>query len=128
MLLYLREMSDVEDLGLGNENGAGVITILSDALNWKGPVSYGARSSEEPWMDVERYFCSSQYVPLLMHIQYRSRDDAAKMCHALNLQDFITVDVRHRTRCYGVVVKHTEGWSVVSVIIILRASHPTDIV
>ena len=54
VLLYLREMSELEDLGLEQADGAGVVTILADALNWKDPRSYGERYSEEPWMDAER--------------------------------------------------------------------------
>jgi hypothetical protein len=37
------------------------------------------------------------------------------MCLTLGLERFITVDVEHRTKCFGAVIKHVEGWSVVSV-------------
>lgn len=52
ILLYLRELSDIEDLGLDHEDGTGVVTILSDALNWKEPFPY-ENVSDEPWMDYE---------------------------------------------------------------------------
>ena len=37
------------------------------------------------------------------------------MCRALGLESFHTVDVYHRTRCYGAVLKHIDGWSIVYV-------------
>ena len=35
MLLHLRERSDLEDLGVDSESPNGVVTILTDALNWR---------------------------------------------------------------------------------------------
>ncbi len=37
------------------------------------------------------------------------------MCRTLGLKAFTTVDVDHATRCYGAVLKHSDGWSIVSV-------------
>ena len=54
VLLYLRELSDIEDLGLEDKDGSGVVTILADALHWKGPGTQSPRFAEEPWMDIER--------------------------------------------------------------------------
>ena len=34
------------------------------------------------------------------------------MCRSLGLTKFTTVDMRHGTRCYGVVLKHSDGWSI----------------
>ncbi|KAI0694223.1 hypothetical protein BC835DRAFT_1415475 [Cytidiella melzeri] len=96
ILLYLRELADVEDLDLDREDGRGIVTILSDALNWRNPRPYGSDKMSEPWMDFKL-----------------AQSDATKMCQSLNLKNFITVDVRHRTRCYGVVLKHHDGWSIV---------------
>jgi ribonuclease Z len=31
----------------------------------------------------------------------------------LGLMSIVTVEVRHRGRCYGIVVKHQDGWSIV---------------
>jgi hypothetical protein len=31
----------------------------------------------------------------------------------LGLQKINTVDVEHRARCHGLIVKHLDGWSVV---------------
>jgi ribonuclease Z len=45
----------------------------------------------------------------------RSLRNAADMCRALGLESFDTVDVYHRTRCYGAVLKHTDAWSIVYV-------------
>ena len=55
VLLYLREMSEIEDLGLDEEGGGRVITILSDALNCRDVRLYTPRlSHSEPWLDVEQ--------------------------------------------------------------------------
>ncbi len=45
-------MSDIEDLGI---DGKGVITILSDALNWRETDPYRdvGPSKEEPFVDIE---------------------------------------------------------------------------
>jgi ribonuclease Z len=45
----------------------------------------------------------------------RSLSNAANMCRALGLESLRTVDVYHRTRCYGAILKHTDGWSIVYV-------------
>jgi ribonuclease Z len=48
---------------------------------------------------------------------YRSRDAAFQnMYRALGLRQMLTVDVEHRTRCFGVVIDHQDGWRIVSVV------------
>ncbi|KAE9395582.1 hypothetical protein BT96DRAFT_922720 [Gymnopus androsaceus JB14] len=100
--LYLRELSDLEDLGLvygdedasfnSNSNKNGVIPILSPALHWKQADSYVSGfwnvGGTEEWFDMAR-----------------SRANAADMCRSLGLKSFFSVDVRHRTRCYGAVIR-----------------------
>lgn len=57
ILLYLREYSDIEDLGMLDPSGNGVIPVLSDILHWKrtglwqsgGP--YPEVDGCEPWMN-----------------------------------------------------------------------------
>ncbi|KAG7094254.1 hypothetical protein E1B28_007858 [Marasmius oreades] len=54
--LYLREMSDLEDLGLFDENG--VVTVLSPAIHWRQYASYPDSGiwqvgGDEPWLDIE---------------------------------------------------------------------------
>ncbi|CCM00813.1 uncharacterized protein FIBRA_02855 [Fibroporia radiculosa] len=95
-ILYLQEQCELEDLGLGNEEN-GVVPILADALNWRSPRGYAAAGKDdEPFMNGET-----------------SRRTAASMCLALGLESFTTVDVAHKTRCYGAVIKHRDGWSIV---------------
>ncbi|KAI0076534.1 hypothetical protein K474DRAFT_1644863 [Panus rudis PR-1116 ss-1] len=98
VLLYLHEQSEVEDLGFNDPSGNGVIPILSDALNYRRAWNYGRRITEDdgPWMN-----------------HAISKAKAKEMCNALGLQDFLTVDVDHRTRCYGTVIKHQDKWSIV---------------
>ena len=120
ILLYLRELNDLEDLGIDREDGTGVVTILSDALNWRDPHVYGSDVGNEPWMDFD---LSVNYVSFMCPRSDNSLSsatkNATKMCQSLDLEDFITVDMRHRTRCYGAVLKHHEGWSIVFVEIAL---------
>lgn len=54
-LVYLREQSEVEDLGVDQADGNGIITILSDMLNWK-PVRpfWKMHKNSEPYVDEER--------------------------------------------------------------------------
>jgi ribonuclease Z len=99
--IYLRELSDLEDLGLNPLQSNGVVTVISDALHWKGRNAYHSHgvwavTGSESWLDL----CRSQRL-------------ARDLCNALGLRSFETVDVRHKTRCYGVVMKHTDGWSLV---------------
>lgn len=51
VLLYLREMADIEDLAL--DAPGGVVTILSDALSRRRSVPYpdGGTMYLEPWTD-----------------------------------------------------------------------------
>ncbi|KAH9940691.1 hypothetical protein B0H21DRAFT_572283 [Amylocystis lapponica] len=98
LLVYLREQSELEDLGLGSAEQNGVVTILSDVLNWRNARPYPAQilPDAEPFMDA--------------HASWQSAMD---MCSALGLNAFTTVDVSHGGRAYGVVLKHQDGWSLV---------------
>ncbi|KAK1230906.1 hypothetical protein PQX77_005984 [Marasmius sp. AFHP31] len=99
--LYLRELSDLQDLGIFDDPSKnGVVTILSPALHWRNmPYPKSGMwqiGGEEPWLDIEL-----------------SRKNARAMCESLGLQAFNTVDVYHRTRAYGVIIRHNDGWSTV---------------
>ncbi|TFK75060.1 hypothetical protein BDN72DRAFT_758625 [Pluteus cervinus] len=109
--LYLRELSDLYDLGLDLEDEslssgsfkktAGVVPIMSDALHFRRTGVYMTVGKwriggDEPWTDFER-----------------SQVAVRQLCDALGLESFETVDVPHRTKCYGVVIKSKEGWSIV---------------
>ncbi|KAL0575576.1 hypothetical protein V5O48_006392 [Marasmius crinis-equi] len=100
--LYLRELSDLQDMGISDDPSKnGVMTILSPSLHWRDFPSYPESGlwqvgGNEPWLDIEL-----------------SREKARAMCEKLGLKSFKTVDVRHRTRCYGAVICHKDGWSIV---------------
>jgi len=86
---------------MDDPSGNGVITIMSEALHWKKSGAYQTTGlwqigGDEPWTDFQQ-----------------SVRNADNMCRALGLESFQTVDVFHRTRCYGAVLKHTDGWSIV---------------
>ncbi|KAJ3891424.1 hypothetical protein GG344DRAFT_47464 [Lentinula edodes] len=104
--LYLREVCDLEGLGIEGVDvdrgkGNGVITVLSPALHWNYSQVYtpqgmwGVGGTEE-WLDLKT-----------------SRGHITALCRALNLRSFTTVDVRHRTRCYGCIIHSKDGWSIV---------------
>ncbi|KAG2011926.1 3' tRNA processing endoribonuclease, variant 2 [Coprinopsis cinerea AmutBmut pab1-1] len=103
--LYLQEVQQLYDLGIrpsiNTIEGAGnaVIPIQSEALHYARPGEYAsgywAVNGTEPWLDPKR-----------------SVTLARSMCEALGLRSFSTVDMRHGTRCYGLVVKHRDGWSI----------------
>ncbi|KAH6915798.1 tRNA processing endoribonuclease [Coprinopsis sp. MPI-PUGE-AT-0042] len=104
--LYLQELQQLQDLDIRpvnsvEEAGNGVIPVMSEALHWKRPGQYATQGywavfGNEPWMDPTR-----------------SVQLAKDLCTSLGLKSIQTVDMRHGTRCYGLVLKHTEGWSLV---------------
>ncbi|KAF9565899.1 hypothetical protein CPC08DRAFT_143698 [Agrocybe pediades] len=98
--LYLRELSAVQNLGLDSPSENGVIPILSESIHYAARGKYSGQGiwsigGNEPWLDFQT-----------------SVNNAKKMREALGLEWFKTVDVYHRCRCYGVVFKHKDGWSV----------------
>ncbi|GLB41597.1 putative tRNase Z endonuclease [Lyophyllum shimeji] len=99
--LYIRELSDLQDLGLDDPSGNGVVPIMAESLHWREGGGYQTHGmwqvgGTEPWTDFET-----------------SQRNAENMRRDLGLEKFSTVDVLHRTRCYGAVIKHKDGWSVV---------------
>ncbi|KAG7445158.1 uncharacterized protein BT62DRAFT_951536 [Guyanagaster necrorhizus] len=99
--LSLREVSDVQNLGFDHPSGNGVIGVMSEALHWRGTTTYPdsgrwTLGGREPWTDIDE-----------------SQRHAKDLCAALNLKSFRTVDVRHRTTCYGLDIKSLDGWSIV---------------
>ncbi|KAF8901546.1 hypothetical protein CPB85DRAFT_1323393 [Mucidula mucida] len=98
--LYLRELSDVQNMGLDDPSGNGVIQVMSEALHWKKPEAYAEYGrwrlgGHEPWTEINM-----------------SKMNATRLCEALNLDSVRTVDVRHRTICYGLHIKSKDGWSI----------------
>lgn len=57
--LYLRELSDLQDLGLDDVSGNGVQTIMSEALHWKQTGAYQTAGmwqvgGTDSWTDIDR--------------------------------------------------------------------------
>ncbi|KAF7357029.1 hypothetical protein MVEN_01039500 [Mycena venus] len=99
--LYLRELAEIEDLGLDDPSGSGVVTVISDALHIKQSGDYVYHGmwrieGAEPWTDYQR-----------------SSAAGMRLCIALGLQSFNTIDVFHQVKCYGVSIRHQDGWSIV---------------
>ncbi|KAI0251929.1 hypothetical protein BJV78DRAFT_1207788 [Lactifluus subvellereus] len=92
--LYLREFSNLEDLGLSDstDTSNGVIPILSDVLNPRGRY----QAEETGWRCLDH-----------------SRKAAQMLCQALGLHRLNTVDVLHRTKAFGLVMTHQDGWRLV---------------
>ena len=126
IILYLREYNEIEDLGLDRKDGRGVVMILSDALNWRTAHGYGQLNGNyEPWMNLGSCVAITPFdICAALILRSRSREAADDLCAVLGLESFTTVDVYHRTRCYGAVLKHTDGWSLVYVLV--RQYYPLD--
>ncbi|KAH7882444.1 hypothetical protein F5I97DRAFT_1961874 [Phlebopus sp. FC_14] len=92
--VYLREYSALEDLGFEKDSKSPVIPISVEALHYQ--------------------FNGSSSMNLLDGAtQEHSIIAASDLCNTLGLQSLRTVDVIHQTPCYGVVISHTDGWSIV---------------
>ncbi|KAJ3514157.1 hypothetical protein NLJ89_g2531 [Agrocybe chaxingu] len=101
--MYLREMSDVHDLGLTdpfNPSSNGVIPILSETLHYRSVGKYLTTGmwqvgGDEPWLDFQT-----------------SVRNGRDMCRSLGLEWFKTADAHHRARCFGMSFKHQDGWGI----------------
>jgi ribonuclease Z len=105
--LYLREVSNLFNLGLVNAQDAekagpgDVVAIMTEALHWRKNATYPtsgmwAIGGDEDWTDMQA-----------------SRNAIKLMSEVLGLTGWRTIDVMHRTRCYGCQIKHKDGWSIV---------------
>lgn len=93
IFLYLRDYNALEELGFSADARARVVPILSDEIHWRNKGRGGWSHGDQD--------------------QKGSRLAAGALCKALGLQKINTVDVEHRARCHGLIVKHLDGWSVV---------------
>jgi ribonuclease Z len=91
VFLYLHEYAALEDLGLSPCSKSPVISISVDAIHWKNDLSS----------------------PCVQETSRRSILAHRDMCALLGLESFQSVDVIHRTKCHGAIIKHTDGWSIV---------------
>lgn len=93
VFLYLRDYNALEELGFSEDARARVVPILSDEIHWRNKGRGGWNYSDQD--------------------QKGSRLAAGALCKTLGLQRINTVDVEHRARCHGLIIKHLDGWSVV---------------
>ncbi|KAH9479322.1 tRNAse Z TRZ4, mitochondrial [Psilocybe cubensis] len=98
--MYLREMNAVQDIGLDDPSGNGVVPVLSESVHYNSRNGYTGQGiwhigGDEPWLDYTT-----------------SVKNGKRMRASLGLESFQTVDVFHRCRCFGVVFRHTDGWSI----------------
>ncbi|KAI0058634.1 hypothetical protein BV25DRAFT_1212589 [Artomyces pyxidatus] len=94
--LYLREYSDIENLGFSDDTSSnGVLTVLNDAINVKQRNKYDSSGGGD-WRDMT---CSHRA--------------AEALCEILGLLTLNTVEVRHRTKAFGLVLEHRDGWRLV---------------
>ncbi|KAF9220720.1 hypothetical protein BS17DRAFT_797508 [Gyrodon lividus] len=93
VFLYLREYAGLEELGLSRGSKNPVTPILVDVIHWANNSFPSNRLGHEA-----------------------SRDSILALrdlCVTLGLESLRSVDVSHRTTCHGVIIKHTDGWSIV---------------
>ncbi|KIJ09075.1 hypothetical protein PAXINDRAFT_172647 [Paxillus involutus ATCC 200175] len=93
VFLYLREYAALEDLGLSPGSKNPVTLILVEAIHWANTTFSSNRLS---------YGASRDSISAL-----------SDLCSSLGLKSLRSVDVAHRTTCHGVIIKHTDGWSIV---------------
>ncbi|KAG1723801.1 hypothetical protein EDB19DRAFT_1915912 [Suillus lakei] len=93
VFLYLRDYNALEELGFSEDARARVVPILNDEIHWRNKGRGGCNHGDQD--------------------QTGSRLAAGALCKTLGLQKINTVDVEHRARCHGLIVKHLDGWSVV---------------
>ncbi|KIY69263.1 hypothetical protein CYLTODRAFT_349872 [Cylindrobasidium torrendii FP15055 ss-10] len=98
--MYLREIQQVQDLGIGDASGNGVRALLSPALHYRRPESYVPSGmwqvgGTEEWLDIGL-----------------SQARAEDMKAVLGLKDFCTIDMYHRMVCYGCRIESEDGWSI----------------
>ncbi|KAJ6581025.1 hypothetical protein B0H19DRAFT_1060707 [Mycena capillaripes] len=90
--LYLREVSDIENLGIDDPSGNGVVSIISEMI-YVAPRNFAERGD---WAEPVR--------------SWRARQD---LCQVLGLLTFETIWGEDRNKSSGVVFRHTDGWSIV---------------
>lgn len=66
--LYLREISAVEDIGLNDPSGNGVVPVLSESMHYTARTKYTGEGiwhigGDEPWLDFTT--CVSSHFPFL---------------------------------------------------------------
>lgn len=98
---------------------------MSEALHWKNPEAYPEYgvwrvSGQEEWTNIN--VCVTTPRIAESHLSLRSKAHAQALCESLNLAAFRTVDVRHRTVCYGLHIKSKDGWSIVYVCVVACAA------
>ncbi|KAF8902361.1 hypothetical protein CPB84DRAFT_1775902 [Gymnopilus junonius] len=99
-VVSIRVSISVQDLGLNDPSGNGVVSVFSESLHYKAVNQYLRNGlwqigGDEPWLDFQK-----------------SVDNAQRMCNSLGLNSIQTVDMYHKCRCYGVSLRHRDGWSV----------------
>jgi ribonuclease Z len=113
----------VQDLGLNDPSGNGIIPVLSESMHYRKTGAYITTGTwqiggDEAWLDYQTYAIAQlAFFWLTWGRNISSSQNGRKMCESLGLEYLKTIDVYHGCRCYGVTFKHKDGWSVTSVIL-----------
>ena len=120
--LYLRELQDVQDIGIDDPSGNGIVHVLSESIHYKALGEYVTSGmwmigGDEEWLEYSKCVLPTLFVRyhitlVCYYLINRSAENARKMCDALGLEYFKTADVEHRCRAFGASFRHKDGWSI----------------
>lgn len=98
--ISIRDVHQIENLGLDDPSGNGTIPVISNALHFSDSVGKDRLSGRQSPDGKD-------------HEYARSWAARVPLCEALGLLSFQTVHLPPQHNCYGVVLRHKDGWSVV---------------
>ncbi|KAJ7460807.1 hypothetical protein FB451DRAFT_1270389 [Mycena latifolia] len=98
--LHLKEVHQIDNLGIDDPSGNGVIPIISSAVHFFNHVG-----KDDTTGRLSKDGKEAEYVQ-----SWKAR---AAMCHALGLRSFETCRVSSQHNCHAAILRHKDEWSIV---------------
>lgn len=110
-MIYLQEFDDLEDIGVKDPSAVRLINTRRYCMNdserdhvgyvrpFPSPLDWHALTAPETLLTFSRFATPSV--------------EEASLESTLGLESIATVRVLHRVQCFGIVLRHTDGWSIV---------------